>query len=238
MKFMSVSMTIKQVKKLPDWKLNLVGISIDHMGNYYTTNGLTILSDANGAFNFNPYSRCRCNQYLKLSTQAYIGALYSVNQYTETTGRPIHSKEGSGGPNVVYAKFLRKDGNDLYFSADLYRKAPVDIHIRQVSEYSDSLKAIFNASLSGSDPLNIANNFGINDLLGNGIELNPDKKIDTTIRVYAFGDYLNKVSWSVYGIVVQQYGLGDIIGRKNISTGNLEEKIFPSDIPTSITIIF
>ena len=197
---------------------------------YYTTGSVPIKSDANGEISFSPNT-----QPLTVNSPSYVEALYYVNDKTDPITHSVHTQEGSGGPNVVYSKLLRKEGNDFYFRADLYRKAPVDIHIRQVSDYSDTLKAIFNASIAGSDPSNTANNFGINDLLGEGIKLNPDKKIDTTIRVYGFGDYLNKVSWSVYGIVYD--GWLDL-SRKFISTGDLEEKIFPSDTPTSITITF
>jgi hypothetical protein len=135
----------------------------------------------------------------------------------------------------VYAKLLRKVGNDNYFRANLYRKASVDIHIRQVLDYSDTLKSIFNASIIGSDPSNTVNNFGINEPLGDGIRLDSNKNIDTMIWVYGFGDYLNKVSWGVFRIV----GNGFLfIGQKFISNGDLEEKLFPSDTPTSITITF
>jgi hypothetical protein len=197
---------------------------------YYTTGSVTIKSDANGAISFSPNT-----QYLTVNSLSYVEALYYVDDKTDPITHPVHTQEGSGGPNVVYAKLLRKEGNDFFFRADLYRKAPVDIHIRQVSDYSDTLKAIFNASIIGSDPSNTANNFGINDLLREGIKLSTDKKIDTTIRVYGFGDYLNKVSWSVYRIVDDGY---EIIGTKFISTGDLPEKILPSDTLTSITITF
>jgi hypothetical protein len=201
----------------------------------FIVGGGTIKTDANGVFNFNAYWDYNFYSYLKLSTQTYVEALYELNEFLDTTRQYTHTKEGSNGPNVVYARLLRKDGRDFYFTADLYRKAPVDIHIVQVSDYSDTLNAIFNASITGSDPSNVANIFGVNDLLGEGIKLHPDKKIDTTIRVYGFGDYLNKVSWSVYGIV--EYGLDDF-SRKNFSEGYLDDKKYPSDIPSNITITF
>lgn len=64
------------------------------------------------------------------------------------------------------------------------------------------------------------------------------KKIDTTIRVYGFWDYLNKVSWSFYGNVVQQNGRIDILVRKCIPTGNLQENILPSDTPPVSRLLF
>jgi hypothetical protein len=197
---------------------------------YYSTGSVPIKSDANGEISFSPNT-----QPLTVNSLSYVEALYYVNDQTDPITHPVHTQEGSGGPNVVYAKLLRKVGNDFYFRAELYRKAPVDIHIRQVSDYSDTLNAFFNANIAGSDPSNIANNFGINDLWRAGIQLSPDKKIDTTISIYGFGDYLNKVSWSVYRIVDNGF---DVIGKKFISTGDLTEKIFPSDTPTSITITF
>ena len=197
---------------------------------YYSTGSVTIKSDANGAISFSPNT-----QYLTLNTPSYVEALYYVNDKTDPIIHPVHTQEGSGGPNVVYCKLLRKEGNDFYFKADLYRKTPINIHIRQVSDYSDTLNAFFNAGIIGSDPSNTANNFGINDLWGAGIRLSPDKKIDTTISIYGFGDYLNKVSWSVYRIVDNGFV---VIGKKFISTGDLPEKILPSDTPTSITITF
>jgi hypothetical protein len=197
---------------------------------YYSTGSVALKNDANGSIIFSPGTR-----YLTFNSQHYVDALYYVNDQTDPITHPVHTQEGSGGPNVVYAKLLRNEGNHFYFRADLYRKAPVDIHIRQVSDYSDTLNAFFNASIIGSDPSNTANNFGINDLWGSGLQLRPDKKIDTTISIYGFGDYLNKVSWSAYRIVDNGFV---VIGKKFISTGDMPEKILPSDTPTSITITF
>jgi len=201
----------------------------------YSIGGSNVKTDGNGFLSFIPYWNYNYYSYLKLSTQTYVEALYEVSELLDTTSLPIHTKEGSIGSNVVFTRLLRKEGRDFYFVADLYHKAPVDIHIRQVSDYSDTLVLNFNAAVTGKDPSNPVNNFGINDLFGNGLQLSPGKKIDTTIRVYAFGDYLNEVSWSVYENVF--FGF-DEQGRKFFSEGKLEEKIFPSDIPIAITITF
>lgn len=201
---------------------------------YYSTGSVALKTDATGSTIFSrPNSR-----YLTVNSQVYVGALYNLYPADNVTTQPAHAQEGSGGPNVVYTKLLRKEDNDLYFRAELYRKSPIDIHIIQLTDYADTLNAFFNASIKGTDPSNSTNTFGTNDLLRNGIPLNANKKIDTTITVYGFGDYLNKVNWSVYTNVNQQNGLIDIQGRKFISAGDLPEKIFPSDTPSSITITF
>jgi hypothetical protein len=227
----------KTGENIPGLEADLIGINTYPIFGGFTIVGPTIQSDAKGAFSFKPISGCKCNQYLKISNPYYVEALYSLNEKTDPTSLPNHTQEGSGGPNVVYVKLLRKEGNNLYLRAELYRKVLIDIRIRQVSVYSDTLQAIFNAAINGTDPSNSANYFGMNDLLGEGIKLYPNKKIDTTIKVYAFGDYLNKIRWSVYANVFIDPVMGGI-SKKFINTGDLEEKIFPSDIPNSITITF
>jgi len=209
-------------------------ISIHNFEGFIIGSG-TIKTDVNGNFSFSPYKDFDFINYLKISNQSYVEASYEINEYPDITRVPIHTREGSNGPNVVYAKLLRKDGNNFFFAADLYRKAAVDVHIRQVSNFSDTVNLNFNASVIGTDLSNPANNFGINELFGNGLQLSPGKKIDTTVRVYAFGDYLNSVSWMVYENVFISL---DQQSRRPISEGKLEEKIFSSDTLSDITITF
>jgi hypothetical protein len=205
----------------------LLYIRNDLWGEYFESLE-NIRSDAEGAFSFD-YGKSPAN-YLKISTQSYVDVLYNISESNDPNAQSVHSKEGSAGPNVVKAKLTGRSGNDFYFRADLYRKATLEIHFRQVNDYSNSNALVFNATINGKDPSNFANTFGTNDLVENGLSIIPFKKIDTIISVNGFGDYLNNINWNVYAIDNNQL--------KIIATGDSGEKIFPSDSPSKITITF
>jgi len=201
----------------------------------YNKYNKTFKSDESGVISFDASRNTYIRHYIKISNQSYLDVFYNISEFIDPNAEPVHTMEGLGGPNVVNAKLLRREGNDFFFRADLYRKVPLDIHIVQVNNYPDTITLRFNAVINGKDPLNTYNIFGTKDLLGNGLVLSPGKKIDTTISVFAFGDYLNKISWTVYENVFTSF---DDVGRRLFSEGYLDEKIFPSDIPSAITLTF
>jgi len=206
-------------------------------GNNYRRPGIALKSDINGVFSFDLARGSSFNQYVKILDSSYVDAIYRVDDFSFASGFPTHTKEGSNGPNVVVAEFQGKKDNDFYFKADLYRKVEVELHIIQITDFSDSLELNFNTSIYGSDPSNPENYFETNDFFGDGLRLKPGKKIDTTVRVFGFGDYSNKISWSIYNYELMRNSI-DERGRKMILIGDLEEKIFPSDAPAKITITF
>jgi len=217
----------KTGEKITGLEAELLFIRNDIWGEYFEALE-NISTDAEGVFSFD-YDKSHPN-YLQILRQSYVDALYNISELNDPNSQSVHSKEGSAGPNVVKAKLTGRSGNDFYFRADLYRKAPLEIHFQQVNNYSNPNALIFNATIAGKDPSNFANTFGTNELLENGLDIIPFKKIDTTISVFGFGDYLNNINWNVYAIDNNQL--------KIFTSGNSGDKIFASDTPNHITIIF
>jgi len=225
----------KSGKKITSLEGTLMTIANDWFNDFKFPD-IELRSDADGDLSFSHPNQSSFNQYIQITNQTYVKALYGFSDTANVNNKNVHSQEGSNGPNVVYAKFVKQINNDFYFRADLYLKVIVDIQFIQVTDYSDSLMLNFNAAVTGTDPLNTGNYFGTSDIFTEGIKLTPGKKIDTTIRVYCFGDYLNKISWNVYeNAIVNGF---DDWSKRIISIGASDEKFFPSDVPAKITITF
>ena len=147
----------KTGEKIAGVEAELLYIRNDIWGEYFEAIE-NLRSDAEGVLSFD-HSKSPAS-YLKISGQSYVDVLYNISESNDSNAQSVHSKESSAGPNVVMAKLISRSGNDFYFRADLYRKAPLELHFLQMNEYSNSNALVFNATITGKDPSNSANTFG------------------------------------------------------------------------------
>jgi hypothetical protein len=220
-------------KKLPGMKVDVGNCFTDQ---YIFKSAMTFLTDSNGQINYIPSAG---TGFMKIYNPDFVNAIYNATNLFDPS-KPDHYTLMPVGPNMVNVKLLRNENESFYFTADLYRKAAIDLHIVQVSDFSNTNTADlkFNVTVEGLDPVDIRNNFLESTPSLEDLNVFSDSKIDTTIRIYGFGDYLNKIRWSVYGYIEADLQFEIYPTLNIVSYGELPEKLFPSDTPTKITITF
>jgi hypothetical protein len=174
------------------------------------------LTDNSGALQF---EQLRKPSYLQINDPQYARVLYTVQGY----------KENNAYPYASVVEFIKTENNTSFYRAEAYRMAAVDIHFKQVSPPIPGITVHFNVLINGIPESFQAGYLFTGELmyfLGNGSGQGP---IDTTIRVYAFGDTKNIIRWN-YSYFDIDSGLG--------SEGEFPEKIYPSDSISQVTITF
>jgi hypothetical protein len=146
--------------------------------------------------------------FVRISDDRFQGVLYELSPQLGVSGY-AHTWLDPDGPNVVYSRLLKQEGNDYYFQGDLYHKAYVDLHIVQVSDiphpYGDSLCMV--ADLNCTDPAQILNIFQFPRVVRRLAWAPGKASLDTTIRIYGEAAYLNKLSWYVYSSLPDMEGV-------------------------------
>jgi hypothetical protein len=183
--------------------------------------------------------------YLKVKAPGYVEALYSLD-FDHKAGSQKHEPLLNGiqevGQNVVFAELFKIEGNDGFFTTDLYPLAMIELKIKQTSPLplGDHDFLYFNAQVRGTDPSDSRNYFVNEGFPNGGIDLDGSKLLDTSIRINAFGGYLNEVSWSLGAdtVIVSGAGGEGWLTRKIVSQGKVQPKVLPRDTLARFTVTF
>jgi hypothetical protein len=140
------------------------------------------------------------HRYLKVQNIPYDEDLYEVDTI-QVDDAPMHRYLESEGWNVVSAKWTHRIGNDHYFTADVYQRPYVDLHLVQVSDilpYATQNVLHFQADLTGMDTGRIQNTFRTPNIIPL-IQWSPGRtRLDTTVRISGFAGVQNMLNWTVF----------------------------------------
>ena len=175
------------------------------------------LTDNNGTLQFEQF---RKPSYLQINDPQYARVLYTVQGY----------KENNAYPYASVAEFIKTENNTSYYRAEAYRMAAVDIHFKQVSNPTDLQHHEFGISINGSPRPDATGNLFTGEKRFFFSNPSPTSFLDTTIRVYAYGDTKNIIRWS-------RLSYNDF-ENDDSEDGEFPEKIYPSDSVSKVTITF
>jgi hypothetical protein len=214
---------------------SIAGLRLD-AGYFYEFNSefrsdTSLYTDVNGSTHIQPNGSY---SFQKVISNKYIDAIYTTSIYNDSSNpRFIY-------PNTINTRLSNVFGQQYYFKAELYRKAAVELHFIQTSDFSsDSIRQLtlqtkINATLPTA-PHNFFESSSFSD-----IKLDRNRKLDTTILLHGIGETTNWLSWEVFYI---DYVGRDAWGPDNyipirIAGAVLPKKIYASDSTTKITITF
>jgi hypothetical protein len=164
------------------------------------------------------------------------GEIYSDIVYVVEGTEPYKNE----GLPFKKCRFLKNESGISLYRTELYRNAPVDIHLKQVSEHFNSpiKDGKMQLTFNGYDPNDPASTYYLRKEFIKGVDLliTPGTKIDTVFRVYAFGDLENTINWSILVYAPSPLDYTDIVEYNY--NGEIKMKKYPSPIPTSINITF
>jgi hypothetical protein len=174
-------------------------------------------TDINGQLQFEQF---RKPTYLQINAPNYLKILYAVNGYKYNNAYPYASD----------AEFIKTENNTSYYRAEIYRMAAVDIHIKQVTNLKGVQYHIFGISIYGSQRPDAAGNLFMGEKRFSLSNPSSPLLLDTTIRVYAYGDTKNIIRWTRASF--------DDFENGDSEEGEFLEKIYSSDSVSQVTITF